>query len=677
MAVSPADPEFLLLPIDVGGLYRSLDGGKHWNVAMVGWDARGAHTFAIDPRNAGHAIGLGSNSMYWNNDWGPSPNGVYLTTNKAASWKHVLAGNDGYGGGLAWDPSSYDPAKKICLRAYYLREGKGMFRSDDGGETWSLACGSFVQLPGREWFDGGNVPSLLQVDAHGVVFAGGKEGVFRSDDHGTTFKLIRAGTVLGLALNNGGDIYASGADGVFVSRDGGKSFTRLECIGLVKTEKETIDGLAISPVDPRRMLCWVARHGSPTNPDFQYPRYVTFDGGSHWQTAKVDYRYTGVHPQGREGFATWSPKDANVAWNIGGDFVIKSTDGGRSFSWSNNGYNGVMTGGLFNFNVRDPKTVFLGFQDYNGAFTTDGGKTWSCPGISGLGWGGHNYGGFALNRDVMWAGNADGWFSPRLLRITRDGGNTWHFVNGSDGKPLVMKGADVSFGDPADARIGFAANLRTTDAGMTWNAMTGCDGVFTADPRTRALYGRNGSAVVTSVDHGATWTHVADVDGGFVDLAIDHLTGRIYVASQDHLKVWLKGAWTTIETPADQFGNQRVWTLAVDPKDPAVIYVGGARNTYASAATVCRSTDGGKTWVNLTATSALRDGESGGPHEVSAIRVHPITREAWVAGQCYGLWRIAPPGPKDRGVSAVDASAPKAVRPPSENDLKLPSPRSQ
>ncbi len=36
VAVSPADPAFLLLPIDVGGLDGSLDGGAHWNVARVG-----------------------------------------------------------------------------------------------------------------------------------------------------------------------------------------------------------------------------------------------------------------------------------------------------------------------------------------------------------------------------------------------------------------------------------------------------------------------------------------------------------------------------------------------------------------------------------------------------------------------------------------------------------------
>lgn len=51
ITVSPADPNFLLLPIDVGGLHAARDGGKTWNIAMNGWNARGANNFAIDPRN--------------------------------------------------------------------------------------------------------------------------------------------------------------------------------------------------------------------------------------------------------------------------------------------------------------------------------------------------------------------------------------------------------------------------------------------------------------------------------------------------------------------------------------------------------------------------------------------------------------------------------------------------
>jgi hypothetical protein len=75
----------------------------------------------------------------------------------------------------------------------------------------------------------------------------------------------------------------------------------------------------------------------------------------------------------------------------------------------------------------------------------------------------------------------------------------------------------------------------------------------------------------------------------------------------------------------------------------SVIYSGGPSNVYANHATVSRSTDAGQTWHNLTVTTPLSATQQDSPHEVAAIRVHPRTREAWANGQCFGMWKIAPP----------------------------------
>jgi lysophospholipase L1-like esterase len=207
----------------------------------------------------------------------------------------------------------------------------------------------------------------------------------------------------------------------------------------------------------------------------------------------------------------------------------------------------------------------------------------------------------------------------------------------------------------------FASNLRSGDKGVTWSAMSGCDGVYGGSSDTGLLYGKKANSIVRSRDKGVTWTRIADVEGGFDDLAVDHRTGRVYAASQERLKVFENSAWKTLETPRDQYGNARVNTVAVDPAAPTVVYVGGPRNLYASHATVCRSTDGGKTWRNLTNTAPLGGGVTDSPHEVSAIRVNPLTREAWVNGQCYGMWKIAPPAPNEKGLTASEASAPRAA----------------
>ncbi len=647
IAVSAAEPNFLLMPIDVGGVYRSLDGGGHWAIAMSGWEARGANGFAIDPRNAKHALGIAGNSMDWDKNWGPSPHGLYLSSDQAASWKHVLALTSGTNGKAAWDESSYDPARRVCTVAYFVSPVDGLLRSADGGTTWARP-GAGADPDG---FRSGLEEYHLAVDRKGIVYVGSK-GLFRSADGGKTFQRVYASSVWGLSLTPDGSITVSGPDKIAVSHNGGQSWTAPTCAGLDTQNGKPVSDVAVCPLDPRRMLCWVQ------GDNWNWKRFLSKDSGATWQPVILDSTHAPLPPNARPGYFTWSPTDPKVAYSLGGDWVTKSTDGGLSFHWSNNGNNGIMLGGLFNFNAHAPGVVFLGFQDYNGALTTDGGATWNYRDVSGRGWGGYDYGGYALSRDVMWVGDADSWTAPRHLRLSLDGGKTWANANGAEGQPLVWHGPDVSSSDPDQPKVCFASDLRSADSGKTWAAMTGCDGVFIAS--AHLLYGDKGNAVVRSSDHGVTWQKVVDVPGGFSDLAVDPKTGLIYVASQDHLKAWNGMQWSTLETPRDQRGSPRVVTVALDPSDPRVLYVGGPRNIYTSAATVCRSTDGGLTWQNLTPLTPGADG----PHEVSAIRVDPVTHWAWVNGQCYGMWRIAPPLPGECGVSALLASAPAALTPP-------------
>jgi hypothetical protein len=662
IAISPADPDFLLLPIDVGGVYRSLDGGRYWEIAMVGWNARGANGFAIDPRNANRAVGIGANSANWNPNWGPSPEGLYLTTNQAASWQQVKVLPGAFGGNVVFDPTSYNAAKGFCVVLFYRSNDDGLFRSEDGGETWASMAG--VPSPGfhkreGDWATGEEADPRLAINpVTGELYLAGQAGLFCSTNRGGSWTHPRMDPVYSLAVTLGGTVLISDPYRVLSSPDDGKTWVSLAGKGLDTTGGRHIQDLAISPADPNRMHCWI------TGGNFVWERFVTHDGGTTWNPVKVERDAAPLPMNRRQGYCTWSPGDPQLAWSIGGDWVVKSGDGGNTFHWSNNGYNGVMCGGTFAFNPFDRNLVLLGFQDYNGAFTTDGGKTWNYRDISGKGWGGHEYGAYALNRNVMWCGDANDWSAPRQLRITRDGGESWSFVNGPDGKALHFRASESGFGDPGDDRIGFAGDLRTADGGATWNSMPDCDQVLASGFTSQELYGGKGSDIVCSTNHGLTWTKLTQVPGGISDLAVDDVGRRVYVASQDRLKVFHDGVWTTLATPADQYGNCRVTTVAIDPLVPAVVYVGGPRNTYTSKATVCRSTDCGKTWRNLTVNTPLSGQMTEGPHEVSMIRVNPFTREAWVAGQCFGMWRIAPPSPLETGVSADEASAPRAVPTP-------------
>ena len=659
LQISEADPQFLLLCIDVGGMYRTLDGGVNWEQATVGWNARGCNCVAIDPKNAKHVIGVAGNSMDWDSNWGPSANGIYLSNDQAASWKPILGLTEGYGESAAFDPSSFDAAKGICTVAYVSSPKSGLLRTADGGETWT----NVSPLPTTIGMAAGGSPAKVRVAPRGgVVYLGGNTGFYRSTDGGKTFAKTAGGAVAGVSVvsSRPESVWISGADGLQTSADSGKTWTKCAAAGVDReSDNKQLLNVIVSRAEPRNMTLWVE------GANWHWVRYVSHDGGASFSPMTVVKSGDPMPLNVRNGFTAWHPTKPDVLYGLGGDIVTRSTDGGKTLTWYNNGYNGVMLGGMMNFSPRNPNVVFLSFQDYNAAATQDGGATWAYYDASGKGWGGHCYGGYAASPTLFYYGDADSWGTPRRIRLTRDAGKTWEFVRGADGKEITLNGANVSLSDPADPNILFCYDHRSPDGGKTWAAMTGCDGVFIASPSTKTLYGRQKTALLRSTDHGATWEKIADQPDEIGDVAVDHKTGRVYIAAGDKLKAWQNGAWTEIALPADQFGAPlRCQTVATDPQAPNVVYAGGPRNIYASHCTIARSTDGGKTWRNLTVTTPLRPGIDNGPHEVSCIRVHPVTREAWVAGQCYGMWRIAAPAPGETGVSAALASAPKAFRPP-------------
>ena len=633
LAWSAADPNFAMMATDVGGIYRSFDAGKSWQVCMVGWNNRGGNALALDPKNADRLLGVAGNSVDLGN-W----SGVYLSTDRGASWKQVLPKGEANDDreSIAYDPASYNSKLGYCAIAYFSSKKDGIYRTEDGGATWKQVNPNF-----------GN--TILRVHpTKGIVYLAGEDksapGFFKSKDGGKTFQNLSKNEAFGMDVTSAepNTVYLTRQDGVLVSHDSGDTFA--SCGNKNLPTSQPIRDIAASPANSRYLACW--HRGD----NYQWVRFYSHDGGANWTPMEFNEKNKVTKNaflpfNVRNGIFAWSPKQANAVLGIGGDWVTKSVDGGATFEWSNSGLNDVMTGSSFAFSPTSPKTVFLSFQDYNAAFSLDGGSTWNYRDVSGNGWGGFEYGGFTIDGKAMWTGDAPSWGGPRRLKVSLDGGTVWKFAQ-YEGKDIVFAGSDNSYSDPTDPNIAFASNWRTADRGATWSPMPECDAVYAHRRRGVAeLFGRKGKSVVSSKDHGKTWKKIFDSPAEMRDLAYDEKNERFWFAADDKLKLYENGKISDVQTPADQFGAVRVVTVAVDPQDTQVVYAGNDKDIYACDNAVVRSLDGGKTWANVTVKTPLKDSKMpGGPHEVGCLRVHPVTRELWAAGQCFGMWKLMPPG---------------------------------
>ena len=149
----PSKPERLYAYVDVGGVYRSDNGGETWRMIHgglpVGDGYQCVRGLAVDAENADRlVIGVG-------NQWTEN-RGIFLSTDAGESWKKVLdaqfLGNEQHRStGFVF---AHTPEGGLLAGT----AGDGLWSSTDGGETWKL-----------EGVEGFNI-SDIKVDGKGVVY---------------------------------------------------------------------------------------------------------------------------------------------------------------------------------------------------------------------------------------------------------------------------------------------------------------------------------------------------------------------------------------------------------------------------------------------------------------------------------------------------------------------------
>jgi photosystem II stability/assembly factor-like uncharacterized protein len=206
------------------GIYRSADGGKSWTLILKGDNATsGASSLSMDPHNPRilYASFWDAQRTPWMVRSGGPGSGIWKSTDGGDSWTRLSGGLPKLMGKIGVDVSPADPE-----RVYAIIEADrgGLYRSDDGGKNWKLlSTDRLIQT--RSWYYMNVTADPKNADVVWVM----NSPIMKSIDGGKTFAVVNAkhGDNHQLWINPSDARYMANANdgGASISMDGGKSWS--------------------------------------------------------------------------------------------------------------------------------------------------------------------------------------------------------------------------------------------------------------------------------------------------------------------------------------------------------------------------------------------------------------------------------------------------------------------
>ncbi|MEO6039817.1 MAG: family 16 glycoside hydrolase, partial [Saprospiraceae bacterium] len=124
------------------GVYRSVDGGQHWEKVLYVDENTGAMQVTIDPKNPQivYADLFETRLAPWENGkYAGAHSGLYKSTDGGSHWKPLTAGLPTIAQGLGRIGFCLAESQPNILYATVdAKTGGGIYRSDDGGESWQF-----------------------------------------------------------------------------------------------------------------------------------------------------------------------------------------------------------------------------------------------------------------------------------------------------------------------------------------------------------------------------------------------------------------------------------------------------------------------------------------------------------------------------------------------------------
>ena len=262
----------------LGGMWRSDDGGRTWkNIGLK--DGRHIIRIVIHPKNPDVVTVAVMGHLFGPNE----ERGVYKTVDGGKNWKRVLFVNNQTGcSDLVTEPGNpntlYAGMWRLIRTPYSLEsggEGSGLYKSTDGGETWTNVSAK-KGLPKGTWGIVGVAFAPSNTERIYAIIENANGGLYRSDDAGETWQLMSGDnnirqrawyyTKVFVDPKNADVVYCPNVN-FMRSRDGGRTFQSL------RTPHGDHHDLWIDPENGDRLI--VADDGGAQ---------VSFDGGNNWST---------------------------------------------------------------------------------------------------------------------------------------------------------------------------------------------------------------------------------------------------------------------------------------------------------------------------------------------------------------------------------------------------------
>jgi photosystem II stability/assembly factor-like uncharacterized protein len=512
---------------DERGVFRSTDGGKNWEKVLYKNHNTGAIQVEFDPTNPQiiYADLWEHQEGPWENASFSGPNsGLYKSTDGGNTWKQLVQGLPGAKEGLGRIGVGISPSNPQRLYATVdSRVNSGVYRSDDGGESWKLTTND-RRIYGR----GSDFAEIRVHPKNPDVVYSANVASYRSDDGGytwTSFKGAPGGDDYHRIWINPlqPDIMLFAADqGAIVTVNGGKTWStwyNQPTAQLYHVATDNQYPYWVYGGQQESGAIGIASRGNggqisfrdwmgvgadeyayvapdPKNPDIIYGGRVLKFNKKTGQTQNVapEAIRSGQYRQVRTLPLLFHPADAD-ALLLGTNVLWKTTTGGQAWE--------IISPDLTRKQNEIPASV--------GDFKTEEMKTMRQRAVI------YSVAGSKLNKDVIWAGTDDG-----LIHLTKDGGKTWKDVT----PPALTSWDKVSQldGGHFDASTMYAAInairkddmkphiFRTHDGGATWKEITkGLNpispiNVVREDPKQPGLlFAGSEREVYFSADDGENW----------------------------------------------------------------------------------------------------------------------------------------------------------------------------